>query len=142
MKKFIPEKQYLSIVKQIPIFCLDFQIKCKDHFLLIKRKDEPLKGSYWIIGGRLLINEGIEEAAKRIQIREIGRYFSNFKIIGFSNFMYQNSSNSRATHTPTLLFEIESELMFEPKLDISHTNFKWTKELPKKMRSETIFFQK
>ncbi len=137
---FIPEDQYQIYIKQMPIFCIDFLIRCRDKILLLKRKEEPLKDNYWIIGGRLLFHEKIDEAAKRIQMREIGKYFKEYKIIGFSNFFYTHHPDSRATHTPTLLCEINVEETFIPKFDASHSDYKWSNDLPEKMKSDTILF--
>tara|TARA_B100000886_G_C20324966_1_gene449809 strand:+ start:281 stop:709 length:429 start_codon:yes stop_codon:yes gene_type:complete len=139
MKHFIPELEYRNIVKKIPIFCIDFLIRCDDQILLLKRNENPLKGYYWIIGGRLLFKEKIDEAAERIQKREIGRNFKNYKLIGFSNYTYKNSHNSRALHTPTLLYEVRVKEIFKPNLDSTHTNYKWSENLPVKIKNETQF---
>ena len=71
----------------IPTFCIDFLISFKK-YLLIKSKEEPLKNSLWVIEGRLLYKEKITDAAKRMQEREIRRYFSKFKEIGFSIYFF------------------------------------------------------
>ena len=74
---FIPEEEYKRIIKSFPVFCVDFLIKCQDKYLLIKRTDEPVKGVYWVIGGRMYFKETLQELAKRVQMREIGDHFSN-----------------------------------------------------------------
>ena len=105
-KGFINEKEYKKIINIMPIFCIDFLIKKDEYFLLIKRLEEPLKGEFWLPGGRLRIYESIEEASKRIQSQEIGKYFPDINLIGFSNYRFKKNFSSRALHTPTLLFEI------------------------------------
>ena len=137
---YLPEQEYQKIIKSMPIFCIDFLISFQNKFLLIKRKEEPLKNSYWVIGGRLMFKEKIIHAAKRIQEREIGIYFSNYKEIGFSNYFFPNTKNSKATHTPTLLFHISAENMFNPKLDEQHNNFIWSEHLPEELIKQTSFF--
>ena len=139
--KYIKEEEYQKIIKCMPIFCIDFLISFKKKYLLIKRKEEPLKNSYWVIGGRLLYKETIADAARRIQEREIGRYFSNFKEIGFSNYFFSNKLNSRATHTPTLLFQISVENIFIPKLDEQHNKFIWSENIPEELMKQTTFFK-
>ena len=124
----------------MPIFCIDFLISFQNKYLLIKRNEEPLKNSYWVIGGRLMFKEKIAHAAKRIQKREIGTYFSNFKEIGFSNYFFPEKQNSKATHTPTLLFHISVNKMFNPVLDEHHNNFIWSENIPKELIKQTIFF--
>ncbi len=137
---YLPTEEYEKIIQSMPIFCIDFLISFQKKYLLIKRKEEPLKNSYWVIGGRLMFKETIKHAAKRIQEREIGRYFSNFKEIGFSNYFFPNKRNSRATHTPTLLFYISVNKMFNPKLDEQHDNFIWSENIPEELIRQTKFF--
>ena len=139
--KYIKEEEYRKIIKCMPIFCIDFLISFNKKYLLIKRKEEPLKNSYWVIGGRLLYKETIADAARRIQEREIGRYFSNFKEIGFSNYFFSNKLNSRATHTPTLLFQISVDNIFIPKLDEQHNKFIWSENIPEELIKQTTFFK-
>jgi colanic acid biosynthesis protein WcaH len=135
----IPEEEYSQLIKKIPIFCVDFLIKCKNKYLLIKRVQEPVKGIYWVIGGRLRYKETIHEFAKRVQQREIGRYFSEFNLIGFSNYLFPEVSGSRAIHTPSVLYLIEVDEIFEPKVDETHSDFIWTSELPEELKKQTEF---
>ena len=137
---YLPKEEYKKVIKKMPIFCIDFLISFQKKYLLIKRKEEPLKNSYWVIGGRLMFKETISEAAQRIQEREIGRYFSNFKEIGFSNYFFPNEENSKATHTPTLLFHISVNQIFNPTLNEEHDNFIWSNNIPEKLIDQTTFF--
>ena len=137
---YLPEEEYQKIIKSMPIFCIDFLISFQNKYLLIQRNEEPLKNSYWVIGGRLMFKETIKHAAKRIQEREIGTYFSNFKEIGFSNYFFPNKKDSRATHTPTILFHISVNKIFNPRLNNQHSNFMWTENIPKELIKQTNFF--
>ena len=40
---FIPEEKYQKILKTMPVFCGDFLIFAEKKYLLIKRKEEPVK---------------------------------------------------------------------------------------------------
>ena len=137
---FISEEDYQKIIKSMPIFCIDFLIKYKDKYLFIKRTQEPLKGVYWVIGGRLRYKETIQEFAKRVQTREIGRYFSNFKPVGFSNYFFPDLEESRATHTPSMLYLVEVDEMFEPDIDDTHCDYIWTTKIPDELKKQTDFF--
>ena len=137
---YLPTEEYQKIINSMPIFCIDFLISFQNKYLLIKRKEEPLRSLFWVIGGRLMFKETIANAAKRIQEREIGAYFSNFKAIGFSNYFFSSKKNSRATHTPTLLFHIEVNKMFNPILDDQHNNFIWSENIPEELIKQTTFF--
>ena len=138
---FIPEEEYLKIVKSVPIFCVDFLIRCGNKNLLIKRTQEPLKDTYWVIGGRMNMRESMNDLAIRIQQREIGRYINNRKLIGFSNYFHPEVENPRSTHNPTLLYLVRTEEMFEPNIDNTHSDYIWTEKLPDQMIEQTEFIE-
>ena len=139
MNNFIPEEEYQKIMKTMPVFCVDFMIRCKDKILLIKRKEEPCKDVYWVVGGRLRFQETIEQLAERVQMKEIGRYFPKFKLYGFSNSFFPNVPNARATHTPTLLYVVDVEEIFDPIIDDNHSDFIWSSEIPEDMKKQIVF---
>ena len=126
----------------MPIFCIDFLFCCNKTFLLLKRTDEPLKGVFWPPGGRLRFREEIDHMAFRIQTKEIGTYYEDYKIVGFSNYFFENCKNNRALHTPTILYKIEIDKKFNPILDKSHSDFIWSNELPSKLLENTTFIDK
>ena len=136
---FIPEPEYKELIKKMPIFCGDFLIFAEKKYLLIKRKVQPVKDVYWVIGGSLRHNETITQLAERVQMQEIGVSFSDFKIIGFSNYFFPDVPDARATHTPTLLHIVPVEKMFEPKIDNKHTDYIWTDKLPEEMLKQTTW---
>jgi len=136
---YIPEEEYQKIISQIPIFCADFLIRCGDEYLLIKRENEPLKGVYWVIGGRLMFKETIKDFAHRVQMREIGRHFPDFKLIGFSNYFFPDVKDKRATHTPTMLYLVEVDEKFDPQVDDTHSDFIWSKHIPEELKKQTEF---
>tara|TARA_B100000927_G_scaffold32333_1_gene23494 strand:- start:53 stop:472 length:420 start_codon:yes stop_codon:yes gene_type:complete len=136
---FIPEDDYQKIIKTMPVFCADFLIFAERKYLLIKRKEEPAKDVYWVVGGRLRYKETMEELAERVMKQEIGQSFSNFKIIGYSNYIFPETPDSRATHTPTLLHIVEANKMFEPKIDNKHTDYIWSEKLPEELIKQTTW---
>ena len=139
--KYLPDQEYRKIINSMPIFCIDFLITWEKQYLLLQRKEEPLKNDYWVVGGRLLFKETIKDAAKRIQEREIGRYFSKFKEIGFSNYFFPSKQGSKATHTPAILYKISVSKKFDPIVDRQHNNFIWSNKVPKELIKQTTFFE-
>ena len=124
----------------MPLFCIDFLFTFQENYLLLKGTEEPLKGIFWPPGGRLDFRENIDELAMRVQKREIGCFYPNYKPIGFSNYLFQDNKDSRALHTPTILFQIKLKEKFTPILDYRHSEYKWTRDLPLKLKNETFFF--
>jgi colanic acid biosynthesis protein WcaH len=136
---FIPEKEYQKILKSMPVFCIDYLIECSGKYLLIERNQEPLKGVHWVIGGRMQLNETLEDFAWRVQSREIGHFVGLGKLIGFSNYFFLDVENSRAIHTPTLLYHTEVPNQFDPVIDDTSCSFKWSQELPEELKKQTNF---
>ena len=136
---FIPEPEYKELIKKMPIFCGDFLIFAEKKYLLIKRKVQPVKDVYWVIGGRLRHNETMTQLAERVMVQEIGRSFTDFKIIGFSNYIFPDVPDARATHTPTLLHIVPVKKMFEPKIDNKHTDYIWSDKLPEELLKQTTW---
>jgi len=68
---FIKEHLYKEIIKNVPILCIDLIIMYQDQYLLVKRKESPLKGEWWVPGGRVQIGETVEATAKRKLIEEL-----------------------------------------------------------------------
>ena len=57
-----------------------------------------------------------------------------------TNYFFPNNNNSRATHTPTLLFHIAVKKMFNPILDQKHNNYIWSEHIPEELIKQTTFF--
>ena len=136
---FIPEEEYQKILKTMPVFCGDFLIFAEKKYLLIKRKEQPSKDMYWVIGGRLRFKETMAELAERVMMQEIGRSFAEFKMIGFSNYIFPNVPDARATHTPTLLHIVPVKKIFKPKIDSKHADYIWSDTLPEEMLKQTTW---
>lgn len=135
----IPDEQYNFILKNMPIFCLDWLIRCGDKYLLLKRAQQPLKGRYWHIGGRLKMDETLTMAAKRLQTREIGRYCGSGELLCFSNYMFEKCEDARATHTPAIAFLVDVDHEFVPKLSDTETDYMWTEYLPRDLLTQSQF---
>ena len=89
---FIPEEEYQKILKTMPVFCGDFLIFAEKKYLLIKRKEEPVKDVYWVIGGRLRFKETMAELAERVMKQEIGRSFTDFKTVSYTHLTLPTNS--------------------------------------------------
>ena len=142
MEVMIPEEQYQQILSTMPVFCLDWLIRCDDQYLLLKRTQQPLKGCYWIIGGRLRHHERLAEAAQRLQTRELGAFYGLGELAGFSNYMFdQNVEERRATHTPAISYVVDVEKQFVPTLDDTESEYIWTPRLPRDYIVHTTLIQ-
>lgn len=69
---YIPQDKYNEIISLIPIVCVDVAIVYDAKILLVKRRDEPAAGEWWLPGGRLYKGEALEDCALRKAKKETG----------------------------------------------------------------------
>lgn len=104
----IPEEQYKQILEVLPILCVDVIIKNqRGEILLIKRANDPLKGKWWVIGGRVLKGESLEQAAIRKITEEVGLEVTRVKLVGYYEDMLEknNFGSSTPIHSVSVVFE-------------------------------------
>jgi colanic acid biosynthesis protein WcaH len=66
---FIPAALYDQIVKLLPIVSVDAVIVIDKSLLLLKRNNQPAKGLWWFVGGRIHKGESLEQTLRR-EIKE------------------------------------------------------------------------
>jgi len=89
---FLEQKLYKKIMESMPIVCVDaLIINEKKEYLLVKRKNEPLKNKFWMVGGRLQKNELIEEGIKRKLKEEVNIEVGLIKYLGHFEEFFKNT---------------------------------------------------
>ena len=69
----ISDQQLLEVIKNTPLISIDIIVKNEDgRILLGLRKNEPAKGTWFVPGGRVRKDEGLDPAFSRIVGDEIG----------------------------------------------------------------------
>lgn len=134
---FIQANEYKKIIQKIPILCVDIILRHKDKVLLIKRSDEPCKGVYWPIGGRVHKGESVDAAARRKILEEIGIEYRGALIpIGFYEDNYTESAFEAKTEYSSfsLVFvgDLNKEVKTKVKLDKTSDDFGYFDTLPKR----------
>ena len=134
---FIQANEYKKIIQKIPILCVDIILRHKDKVLLIKRSDEPCKGIYWPIGGRVHKGESVDAAARRKILEEIGIEYKGILIpIGFYEDNYTESAFEAKTEYSSfsLVFvgDLNKEVKTKIKLDKTSEGFGYFDTLPKR----------
>jgi len=128
-KEFIPNKEYKRILELMPICCVDLIIYQDNKILLIKRKDEPCKGEWWIPGGRILKNESVEGAVVRKAKEETGIDIEIVKLATYYEFFSENSAFGKIEnkcHTISLVFLVKVKNKNQKvNLDKTSCDFKW-----------------
>ena len=127
----ISPRLYKKIARSVPIFCVDLLIQKDKEFLLVKRKNSPLRGKFWIVGGRVLLGEDPLEAAHRKAKEEVGLELDGITFVGYlSDIFNKNSFESTEYHTISIVY------LCHPKhtnvmLDDQSSEWKWG-ELPQR----------
>ena len=134
---FIQANEYKKIIQKIPILCVDIILRHKDKVLLVKRADEPCKGIYWPIGGRVYKGESVDAAARRKILEEIGIEYKGALIpIGFYEDNYTESAFEAKTEYSSfsLVFvgDLNKEVKTKVKLDKTSDDFGYFDTLPKR----------
>jgi colanic acid biosynthesis protein WcaH len=121
---WIPEELYKQIVEVMPIPCIDILVKHNNEYLLVKRVNEPLKDKWYVSGSRLLKNETVQDAVKRIAKTELGINARYSKVLCIYNAIYEVGYFGLPSHTFTLVVEAttKSEII---KLDKEHSDYMW-----------------
>ena len=135
---FIPSEEYKDIITKITVLCIDVILRHKNKVLLVKRTEEPCKGVYWPVGGRVHKGEAVDAAARRKIKEEIGIDFKGPLIpIGYYEDNYTVSAFEAQTEYSSFSLVFVADLNREGKLKIrlDHTSddFGFFDKLPKAM---------
>lgn len=127
----IPRKIYKKFVELMPIVTLDVIITNKEgEYLLVKRKNEPLKNSWWVPGGRLYKSESFKKGIIRKMREEIGVVPEKIEFVDICSTEFKNSPYGCRIHNVGLFFKgkIGGQTI---RLDKQSSDWKWSKTLPK-----------
>ena len=138
MKK-IPFELYKKIVDVLPILCVDILLKYDGKYILVKRKNEPVKDFWWPPGGRVLKGETIENAAKRKIKEELGVEAEILKVQGYYEAFFKESAfeSKSGTHSLSIVV-LAKPPSSDFKLDSQSSGWRFSKTLPKNFKIKTF----
>lgn len=79
---YIADGLFDEIVKRLPIASVDAVVVVDGALLLLKRKNSPAKGEWWLPGGRIHRGESFEETVRREVKEETGLEVRSQRLIG------------------------------------------------------------
>lgn len=129
----IPEKEYKKIIQVLPILCVDVIIvNEKKEYLLVKRKNEPLKGEWWVVGGRLEKGEAAERAAIRKIKEETSLRVSCLNFVGYYEGWFDKNAFGvpGQLHTVSIVFSAVIEGEQRVVLDSQSSEWVFSARLP------------
>uniref|UniRef100_A0A7S4Q1W7 Nudix hydrolase domain-containing protein n=1 Tax=Alexandrium monilatum TaxID=311494 RepID=A0A7S4Q1W7_9DINO len=142
----IPQDVYAHIVADFIIPCVDVLLEAPDgRFLIVVRKDEPMAGHTWMIGGRMLKGETFFDTALRKVREEVGLDASELqpeRVLSVWNTFFnasvhvpraasEGSTADRAGRGPatqtvnTVVHVTLRDGARSPALDEHHSGFRW-----------------
>ena len=133
----IPARQYQQIIEVLPILCVDVVItNTRGEYLLIKRANQPRQGEWWVIGGRLLKGETLEQAAVRKVWEETSLHVEAVHPIGYYEAVSQENPFGLAPrlHAVSVVFATIIDDRQPIRLDDQSLEWKYSKELPPDFR--------
>jgi colanic acid biosynthesis protein WcaH len=130
---FIPAEDYEKIIEVLPVLCVDIVIQnSTGKYLLIKRVNEPLKGQWWVVGGRVHKNESLEHAAIRKVKEEVSLNLSNIFLLGYYEEVFNENPFDLecSLHTVSVVFSTVVSGSQKIKLDSQSSDWKYSSVLP------------
>jgi colanic acid biosynthesis protein WcaH len=129
MRNFIPDKLYGKIQKILPIVCVDLIIKTERGVLFGIRDQEPAKGERWIIGGRVLYGESLEDAVKRKAVTEAGLKVQIIRQVGAYSMIFRKGEKRHSISIVYLVKKRGGKL----RLNDEYSGHVFLKHLDKKL---------
>lgn len=133
----IEESLYRRIVQVLPIVCVDVVLQVEGRgYLLVKRGQEPLKGEYWVVGGRILMGEAAADAAVRKVRTEVGVELEarDLTFLGYYEDEFTSSAFGPGRyHTLSLVFQATLADVPEVALDATSTEWTLAPSLPRRL---------
>ncbi|WP_116430709.1 GDP-mannose mannosyl hydrolase [Klebsiella pneumoniae] len=127
---FLDPKEFSFIVKSTPLVSIDLIVHDENgSFLLGQRINRPARGFWFVPGGRILKDETLDSAFKRITLGELGLELdiktAVFKGV-YEHFYSDNfSSDLFSTHYVVLTYIIKVAVGFEPFVNTQHSKYNW-----------------
>ena len=123
---FIEGETFKTVIENTPLVSVDLIVKNEEKVLLGKRVNRPAKDYWFTLGGRVLKNEMINSAIKRIAKVELGiELTSTPKFIGTFEHLYDDSIFDHVTtHYVNLGYEVELSGLEDLPKD-QHNEYRW-----------------
>jgi colanic acid biosynthesis protein WcaH len=138
----IPKEKYTEIIEILPILCVDVIIQnTSGEYLLIKRANEPKKGQWWPIGGRVLKGETLEHAVIRKIMEETAIHVKSVRPIGYFETVADTNPFGLPFqyHAVSVIFAALAEDWQQIHLDDQSTEWKYSKDLPPDFRINAFY---
>lgn len=123
-----------SVVRLTPLVSIDIVVRRPDGKILVgRRKNEPARGVFFVVGGRITKNETVAAAFRRLTVQELGlaKDRSEARFLGVFDHIYPTNALHNpefGTHYVVLGYEL---VLRENKVDLptdQHGEYAWFTE--------------
>jgi colanic acid biosynthesis protein WcaH len=129
--RFIPEKLYRTFLENMPVACVDVAVVDHGSVLLVKRKDAPARGQWWVPGGRVWKGEMLRDTAARKARDEVGIECHIGPIIHTAETIFPDGPGGIAVHSiNACFFAYPVSKRAAARLDKHHASHKWVRSIP------------
>ncbi len=118
----LSKPDYLVAHANLVIPCHDIMIQYGKGILLVKRENDPVRGEFWPIGGRIKKGVPTEESMRQKVKEECGLELTHLEVLGFGRTMFKDDPFGHGKGTDTfdiMYFGIGKGSL---KLDLLHSN--------------------
>lgn len=126
----IDDTIYYNFLHYMPIVCVDVAICYMHKILLIKRKNEPAKGEWWLPGGRLCKFELLNVAAWRKAKTETGLVCAIKKRLLAAETAFDTGPGNTAVHSINFCYFLTPQNN-KVTLDKTSSDYKWINKIKK-----------
>ncbi|TVP10598.1 GDP-mannose mannosyl hydrolase [Shewanella sp. KCT] len=140
---FLDQDTFTTVIASTPLVSIDLVvINTKGKALLGRRLNRPAKDYWFVPGGRILKNETIVDAFKRLTQDELGQAFTmeHASLLGPFDHFYDDYvfGDEVTTHYVAIAFilKLECELENLP-LDEQHGGYRWF-DIPQLMTNDKV----
>lgn len=126
---FLDSSAFSTILETTPLVSIDLIIEDTDRKILLgKRKNRPAQGFFFVPGGRILKNESLSSAFKRLTSVELGEAFdiSHATLLGPYDHFYTDSifGQTPSTHYVAIAYRLQVEKLLSLP-DAQHYEYRW-----------------
>lgn len=141
MSDWIPNEEWETIVNSVPIVSVDLVVECPNGIVLGKRSNEPVKGEWFVPGGRVKKGESLKDAVHRVAMEELGLDIEIVERLGAFEHFYETSEVGCEKHYVAHGFRVWTEnLRFES--DTQHGRLATFEEPPQDLHEYVVDYLK
>ncbi len=127
-------RDFEGVIRLTPLVSIDMVVRSSEGRVLVgRRKNEPAKGCFFVVGGRITKNETIAAAFSRLSLAELGveKTLEEARFLGVYEHFYPTNHLDRpgfGTHYVVLAYEVVSPVQDALLPMDQHGEYAWKTE--------------